>query len=78
MTTTAMTTTGATTATTNSNRDKRPPVTPINFYDPIQQHPPAIPHLNTSSGDKYALPSPKSSRASKQIDTTTPVNKVCT
>ena len=48
-----------------------PPGT-INFYDPIQKHSPAVPHLHTSSGDKYALPSsPKTSRASKQSDKTT-------
>ena len=76
-TTTAAVTTTAAATTTNSNRDKRPPVTPINLYDPIQQHPPVIPHLNTSSGDRYALPSPKSTRASKPIDTATSVNKVC-
>ena len=66
-----------TTTTTNNNKDKRPPVTPINLYDPIQQHPSVIPHLNTSSGNRYALPSPKSTRASKPIDTATSVNKVC-
>ena len=53
----------------NSSAAKKPPGK-INFYDPIQQHSSAIPDLNTSSGDKYALPSPKTGRASKQSDKT--------
>ena len=32
---------------------------------------------NSIRNDRYALPLPKSSRASKQIDNTTSVNKVC-
>ena len=54
----------------NSSAAKKPPGK-INFYDPIQKHSSAIPHLNTSSGDKYALPASKTSRASKQSDKTT-------
>ena len=41
----------------NSNATKKLPGK-VNFYDPIQQHSSDIPHLNTSSGDKYALQSP--------------------
>ena len=65
---------------TTSDAAKRPAATSklVNMYDPIQQYPMAIPHLNTSSGQKYALPlhSPKSSRESKQSDKSTAVNKV--
>ena len=54
----------------NSSVAKKPPGK-INLYDPIHQHSSAIPHLNTSSADKYALPASKAGRASKQSDKTT-------
>ena len=66
----------------NNNAANRAPLAPINLYDPIQQHSPVqqpspvVPHLHTSSGDKYALPSPKLGRANKHADNATPVNKV--
>ena len=38
----------------------------------MQKHSSAVPHLHTSSGNEYALPSsPKTGRASKQSDKTT-------
>ena len=55
---------------TNNSAAKKPPGK-INLYDPIQHHSSAIPHLNTSSGDKYAQPASKAGRASKQSDKTT-------
>ena len=61
----------------NNNAANKQPLAPINLYDPIQQHPPIVPHLHTSSGEKYALPSPKLGRANKHANNATAVNKVC-
>ena len=54
----------------NSSAAKKPPGK-INFYDPIHQHSSTVSHLNTSSGDKYALTASQTGRASKQSDETT-------
>ena len=68
--------TATATATSNNNAANKRPLGPINLYDPIQQHPAVVPHLHTSSGEKYALPSPKLGRANKHADNATAVNKV--
>ena len=73
---TSLSTSNEASITASSTDTKTPAAVPVNFYDPIQRYPSVIPHLNTSSGDKYALPSHKTKRVTKQSDNTASVNQV--